>query len=196
MAHGPSCSVACGIVPDQGLKPCPLRWQVDSSPPRHQGGPHRNFKKKEKARKGLEISGRQCGHVSQQTGGAAQWTAGEEPSKLKVQNVQRPWGRRCSPSQGMGRGTRCAEGAGSEPSQRVAPQLRWPVVSGSVLCFLQEHVCPALSRAPTRGWFWWSSHRLFGERKPRVACVRRCSGQGTSTVRRGLGEHLLMLFLQ
>ena len=24
MAHGPSCSVACGIFPDQGLNPCPL----------------------------------------------------------------------------------------------------------------------------------------------------------------------------
>ena len=24
VAHGPSCSVACGILPDQGLNPCPL----------------------------------------------------------------------------------------------------------------------------------------------------------------------------
>ena len=24
VAHGPSCSVACGIFPDQGLNPCPL----------------------------------------------------------------------------------------------------------------------------------------------------------------------------
>ena len=30
MAHGPSCSVACGIFPDQGSNPCPLHWQVDS----------------------------------------------------------------------------------------------------------------------------------------------------------------------
>ena len=29
-AHGPSCSAACGIFPDQGSNPCPLRWQVDS----------------------------------------------------------------------------------------------------------------------------------------------------------------------
>ena len=30
VAHGLSCSVACGIFPDQGLNPCPLRWQADS----------------------------------------------------------------------------------------------------------------------------------------------------------------------
>ena len=44
MAHGLSCSAACGIFPDQGLNPCPLHWQADSflttappgkSPPRH-----------------------------------------------------------------------------------------------------------------------------------------------------------------
>ena len=30
VAHGLSCSGACGIFPDQGLNPCPLHWQVDS----------------------------------------------------------------------------------------------------------------------------------------------------------------------
>ena len=30
VAHGFSCSAACGILPDQGLNPCPLHWQVDS----------------------------------------------------------------------------------------------------------------------------------------------------------------------
>ena len=30
VAHGPSCSVACGIFPDQGSNPCPLHWQADS----------------------------------------------------------------------------------------------------------------------------------------------------------------------
>ena len=30
VAHGPSCSAACGILPDQGSNPCPLHWQVDS----------------------------------------------------------------------------------------------------------------------------------------------------------------------
>ena len=39
VAHGPSCSVACGIFPDQGSNPCPLRWQADSQPLRHQGSP-------------------------------------------------------------------------------------------------------------------------------------------------------------
>ena len=37
VAHGPSCSVACGIFPDQGSNPCPLHWQADSQPLRHQG---------------------------------------------------------------------------------------------------------------------------------------------------------------
>ena len=37
--HGPSCSAACGIFPDQGSNPCPLHWQADSQPLRHQGSP-------------------------------------------------------------------------------------------------------------------------------------------------------------
>ena len=36
-AHGPSCSAACGILPDQGSNPCPLHWQADSQPLHHQG---------------------------------------------------------------------------------------------------------------------------------------------------------------
>ena len=39
VAHGPSCSAACGIFPDQGSNPCPLHWQSDSQPLRHQGSP-------------------------------------------------------------------------------------------------------------------------------------------------------------
>ena len=39
VAHGPSCPVACGIFPDQGSNPCPLHWQADSQPLRHQGSP-------------------------------------------------------------------------------------------------------------------------------------------------------------
>ena len=39
-AHGPSCSAACGIFPDQGSNPCPLHWQADSQPLRHLGSPH------------------------------------------------------------------------------------------------------------------------------------------------------------
>ena len=39
VAHGPSCSVACGILPDQGSNPCPLHWQADSQPLHHQGSP-------------------------------------------------------------------------------------------------------------------------------------------------------------
>ena len=43
MAHGPSCSAACGILPDQGSNPCPLHWQADSQPLRHQGSPLTTF---------------------------------------------------------------------------------------------------------------------------------------------------------
>ena len=43
VAHGPSCSAACGIFPDQGSNPCPLHWQADSQPLRHQGSPTRIF---------------------------------------------------------------------------------------------------------------------------------------------------------
>ena len=39
VAHGPSCSAACGIFPDQGSNPCPPHWQADSQPLRHQGSP-------------------------------------------------------------------------------------------------------------------------------------------------------------
>ena len=39
VAHGPSCSAACGIFPDQGSNLCPLHWQADSQPLRHQGRP-------------------------------------------------------------------------------------------------------------------------------------------------------------
>ena len=43
VAHGPSCSAACGIFPDQGSNPCPLHWQADSQPLRHQGSPRRLY---------------------------------------------------------------------------------------------------------------------------------------------------------
>ena len=43
VAHGPSCSVACGIFPDQGSNPCSLHWQADSQPLRHQGSPKSFF---------------------------------------------------------------------------------------------------------------------------------------------------------
>ena len=43
VAHGPRCSVACGIFPDQGSNPCPLHWQADSQPLHHQGSPWVNF---------------------------------------------------------------------------------------------------------------------------------------------------------
>ena len=39
VAHGPSRSAACGILPDQGSNPCPLHWQADSQPLCHQGSP-------------------------------------------------------------------------------------------------------------------------------------------------------------
>ena len=39
VAHGLSCSTACGIFPDQGSNPCPLHWQADSQPLHYQGSP-------------------------------------------------------------------------------------------------------------------------------------------------------------
>ena len=39
VAHGPSCSAARGILPDQGSSPCALHWQADSQPLCHQGSP-------------------------------------------------------------------------------------------------------------------------------------------------------------
>ena len=39
VTHGLSCSAACGIFPDQGSNSCPLHWQADSQPLRHQGSP-------------------------------------------------------------------------------------------------------------------------------------------------------------
>ena len=39
VAHGPSCSTAFGIFPDQGSNPCPLLWQADCQPLSHQGSP-------------------------------------------------------------------------------------------------------------------------------------------------------------
>ena len=39
VARGLSCSVACGIFPDQGSNPCPLHRQADSKPLRHQEVP-------------------------------------------------------------------------------------------------------------------------------------------------------------
>ena len=43
VAHGPSCSAACGIFPGQGSNPRPLHWQADSQPLRHQGSPTATF---------------------------------------------------------------------------------------------------------------------------------------------------------
>ena len=39
VAHGLSCSAACGIFPDQGSNLCPLHWQAYSQPLRHKGSP-------------------------------------------------------------------------------------------------------------------------------------------------------------
>ena len=43
VAHGSSCSAACGIFPNQGLNPCPLHWEADSRPLHHHGSPTINF---------------------------------------------------------------------------------------------------------------------------------------------------------
>ena len=41
--QGLSCSAARGIFPDKGSNLCPLHWQADSQPLRHQGSPKNNF---------------------------------------------------------------------------------------------------------------------------------------------------------
>ena len=43
MAHRLSCSMACGIFPDQGSNPCPLHWQAASQALHHQGSPQNYF---------------------------------------------------------------------------------------------------------------------------------------------------------
>ena len=43
VAHGPKCSAACGILPDQGSNACSLHWQADSQPLCHQGSPYSCF---------------------------------------------------------------------------------------------------------------------------------------------------------
>ena len=45
VAHGLSCSVACGVFPEQGSNLCPLHWQVDSYPLHHWGSPSPLFLK-------------------------------------------------------------------------------------------------------------------------------------------------------
>ena len=58
-AHGPSCSTACGIFPHQGSNPCPLHWQADSQPLRHQGSPFAVlFMRSEERRVGKECRSR------------------------------------------------------------------------------------------------------------------------------------------
>ena len=44
VAHGPSRSAACGILPDQGSNPCPLHWQANPQPLHHEGSPVYLFK--------------------------------------------------------------------------------------------------------------------------------------------------------
>ena len=62
MAHGRSCSAACGILPDQGSNPCPLHWQADSQPLRHQGSLEPTFLNSEPSwhLSGNLVSTKQC----------------------------------------------------------------------------------------------------------------------------------------
>ena len=43
VVHGLSCSVTCGVFPDQGSNSCPLHWQVGSLPLGHQRSPWNIF---------------------------------------------------------------------------------------------------------------------------------------------------------
>ena len=70
VAHGPICSAACGIFPDQGSNPCPLHWQAGSQPLRHQGSP---------------ITTTLCAQLSYANGG------GREPSTFCAQDHVYPF---------------------------------------------------------------------------------------------------------
>ena len=56
VAHGPSCSAASGILPDQGSNPCALHWQADSQPLRHQGSPFQEILTQENNAVKLQIT--------------------------------------------------------------------------------------------------------------------------------------------
>ena len=43
VAHRLGCSMAHGVIPDQGWNPCPLYWQVDSYPWTTRGAPDTGF---------------------------------------------------------------------------------------------------------------------------------------------------------
>ena len=43
LVHGPNCSTACGILPDQGSNPCSLHRQADSQPLCHQEAQDASF---------------------------------------------------------------------------------------------------------------------------------------------------------
>ena len=54
-AHGLSCSMACGIFPDQGLNPCPLNWQANSYPLYHQESPQIVFNIKKQKTQTIKV---------------------------------------------------------------------------------------------------------------------------------------------
>ena len=62
VAHGLSCSAACGIFPDQGSNPCPLHWQADSLTTAPPGKPprlcifRRALDSQEKGEAGTQVS--------------------------------------------------------------------------------------------------------------------------------------------
>ena len=60
VAHGLSCSAACGIFPDQGPNLCPLHWQADSQPLRHQGSPYSEFSDAQRCEGICQRSYRNC----------------------------------------------------------------------------------------------------------------------------------------
>ena len=71
VAHGPSSSAACGIFPDQGSNPCPLHWQADSQPLRHQGSPGLFL------RRTRERCAQECGDIGYGGGkGLGRWKRG------------------------------------------------------------------------------------------------------------------------
>ena len=64
VAHGPSCSAACGIFPEHGSNPCRLHWQADSQPLRRQGSPSFLLNDLCKHLQWYNVTVKACGYLS------------------------------------------------------------------------------------------------------------------------------------
>ena len=111
VAHGLSCSVACGILPDQGSNPYPLHWQADSQPLRHQGSPWVFV-----SVRGLSLVAASGGHSSSRCTGLS----------LSRPLLLRSTGSRCAGLVVVAHGPSCSVACGILPDQGSNPYpLHW-----------------------------------------------------------------------